>query len=507
MNEHEEEALMRSDYIQIGGAQGARTGRRRASVATALLLVGSLGGWMAGGGLESNAAATVPAAPVPVIETLADGSAASYAAVVDRVAPAVVTIRSQRVVRTSTQQLPDHPLFREFFGDRLPRQMPERREGGMGSGVIVRADGYLLTNDHVVAGADQVDVELTDGRTFKAKVVGTDQPSDLAVLKVEAGNLQTLPLGDSDAVRVGDVVLAVGNPLGVGQTVTMGIVSAKGRSTGLGDGSFEDFIQTDAPINRGNSGGALVNTRGELVGINSQILSPSGGNIGIGFSIPAEMAQNVMTQLIDHGEVRRGRLGVTIQHITPELAQGLGLSSVHGALVSDVERGGPAAGAGVQRGDVITALNGETVRDSNELRNEVAQMQPGSDARLTVRRDGSEREITVTLGELAAANRAGSVRQGGGDANAQFGLSIEPLTAERARELGVQAKSGLVIAGVEPGSRAARAGLRAGDVIEQVNRRSVSSVDALREALQRGDRPALLLVHRGETTLFVTLAR
>ena len=391
---------MRTDYVKIGGAPQSSP-HRRAGVATALVLVGSLG-WIAGGGLAGKAA-EVPVAPAPVVERLADGAAGSYAAIVDRVAPAVVTIRSQRTVRTSAQQWPDNPLFREFFGDRIPRQAPERREGGMGSGVIVRADGYILTNHHVVEGAQQVEVELTDGRSLKAKVIGSDAPSDLAVLKVDAKNLQTLPLGDSDAVRVGDVVLAVGNPLGVGQTVTMGIVSAKGRSTGLGDGSFEDFIQTDAPINRGNSGGALVNTRGELIGINSQILSPSGGNIGIGFSIPAEMAKNVMTQLIERGDVRRGRLGVTIQHITPDVAQGLGLASVNGALVNDVEGGGPAAKAGVKRGDVITALNGQPVKDSNVLRNEIAQLQPGTTAKLTVRRDGSERELTVTLGELATA--------------------------------------------------------------------------------------------------------
>ena len=391
---------MRTDYVKIGGAPQSSP-HRRAGVATALVLVGSLG-WIAGGGLAGKAA-EVPVAPAPVVERLADGAAGSYAAIVDRVSPAVVTIRSQRTVRTSAQQLPDNPLFREFFGDRIPRQAPERREGGMGSGVIVRADGYILTNHHVVDAAQQVDVELTDGRSLKAKVIGSDAPSDLAVLKVDAKNLQTLPLGDSDAVRVGDVVLAVGNPLGVGQTVTMGIVSAKGRSTGLGDGSFEDFIQTDAPINRGNSGGALVNTRGELIGINSQILSPSGGNIGIGFSIPAEMAKNVMTQLIERGDVRRGRLGVTIQQITPDVAQGLGLASVNGALVNDVERGGPAANAGVLRGDVITALNGQPVKDSNTLRNEIAQLQPGTAAKLTVRRDGSERELTVTLDELARA--------------------------------------------------------------------------------------------------------
>ncbi len=502
---------MTRDYINVGPASQRRAGRpgRRTAAAAALLLAGSVAGWTAGGswtGAAATGAAATTAAPV--VERLEDGTAASYAAIVDRVAPAVVTITSQRSVRNISRQLPDNPLFREFFGDRFPgpRQMPERQQG-MGSGVIVRQDGYILTNHHVVEGAETVTVELSDGHTFEGKVIGTDAPSDLAVLKVEGKNLQTLTLGDSDTVRVGDVVLAVGNPLGVGQTVTMGIVSAKGRSTGgTGDGGFEDFIQTDAPINRGNSGGALVNTRGELIGINSQILSPSGGNIGIGFSIPADMARNVMSQLIEHGEVRRGRLGVTIQAITPDLARGLGLSSRSGALVSGVERGSPAAAAGVQRGDVITALNGAAVKDSNVLRNEIAQLLPGTEVTLTVLRDGREQQLKARLAELQARGERAAAAGPSGD-SAQFGLAVEPLTSERARELGVRAKSGLVVGAVEPGSRAADAGLRPGDVIEEVDRKPVTSVDELRAALKNGQRPALLLVHRGETTVFVTLRR
>jgi Do/DeqQ family serine protease len=385
--------------------------------------------------------------------------------------------------------------------------MPERRQGGMGSGVIVRQDGYILTNHHVVDGAEEVTVELSNGRSSKAKVVGTDAPSDLAVLKIEGTNLQTLALGDSDQVRVGDVVLAVGNPLGVGQTVTMGIVSAKGRSTGgSGDGSFEDFIQTDAPINRGNSGGALVNTEGELIGINSQILSPSGVNIGIGFSIPANMARNVMTQLIEHGEVRRGRLGVTIQSITPDLARSLNLSGTSGALVSDVEEGSPAKSAGLARGDVITAVNGAPVKDSNVLRNEIAELQPGAEARLTVIREGKEQELTARLGELPTGNRR-ALGDRSSEGSGSFGMSLESLTAQRARELGVEARAGVVIAGVAPGSRAAEAGLRPGDVIELVDRQAVTSVEQLGDALAAGSGPALLLVHRGETTVFVTLDR
>jgi len=484
----------------------ANSHTRRAALAGALLLTGSLAGWTAGGSWTGSASATEPVV-APKVERLAGNAAGSYAPIVEQVTPAVVTIRSERAVRTINQQMPDNPLFREFFGNRRMDPVPAPRRSGLGSGVIVRADGYILTNNHVVEGADQVTVELNDGRSLKGKVVGTDAPSDLAVVKVDAKNLGTLTLGDSDAVRVGDVVLAIGNPLGVGQTVTMGIVSAKGRATGgTADGSFEDFIQTDAPINQGNSGGALVSTTGELIGINSQILSPSGGNIGIGFSIPANMARNVMTQLIEKGQVRRGRMGVTIQQMTPELARGLGLSDTHGALVSDVEAGSPAASGGVQRGDVITALNGTVIKDSNVLRNQIAELQPGSDVKLTVLRDGKDRELTVQLGELSASRE----RSGGAapeEQPASFGLSVQPLTGDMARQLGVRASSGLVIAEVEAGSRAAEAGLRSGDVIEQVDRSPVKSGDELRRALTTGDRPALLLVHRGGTTLFVTLDR
>jgi serine protease Do len=494
---------MDRNFIRIGGTppEHRRTGKR-AVAATVLLLTGSLIGWTADGLGTSRAAGVTDVAPA-IVERLADGAAGSYASIVDRVVPAVVTVRSEGTVRTSTQQIPEQ--FRDFFGDRMPDRMPDRRQRGMGSGVIVRADGYILTNHHVVDGADQVTVELTDGRTLRAKVIGTDKPSDLAVLKVDESNLKTLTLGNSDEVRVGDVVLAVGNPLGVGQTVTMGIVSAKGRATGRGDGSFEDFIQTDAPINQGNSGGALVSTAGELIGINSQILSPSGGNIGIGFSIPANMARSVMSQLIETGEVRRGKLGVTVQRVTPELAQGLGLPKSGGALVSDVVVGSAAAAAGVQRGDVITALNGEAVNDSNQLRNAIAELAPGSDVRLTVLRDRSERVLTVKLGELSGSgDRA---RRSAPEASGRFGLSVEPLTPERARQLGVKATSGVLIGDVEEGSRAADAGLRPGDVIEQVDRKGVSTGEELRAALSTGKGPAVLLVHRGATSIFVTLDR
>jgi Do/DeqQ family serine protease len=337
--------------------------------------------------------------------------------------------------------------------------------------------------------------------------VGSDAPSDLAVLKIDADGLQSLPLADSNAVQVGDVVLALGNPLGVGQTVTMGIISGKGRATGLGDGSFEDFLQTDAPINSGNSGGALVNTHGQLVGINSQILSPSGGNIGIGFAIPAAMARNVMDQLIDQGSVRRGQLGVMAQTIDSALARSLGLKEVRGALVSDIAPSSAAERAGLRRGDVILAVDAQPVADSNALRNRIASTKPGTEVTLRVVRDGREQALKATLGELAGSGNEAPDRSQGSDRGA-FGLRVEPLNRERARELGVRADGGVVITGVAPESPAARAGLRAGDVIETVDGKPVTNPGEFRQSLNtKSDRPALVLVQRKDRTLFVTLMR
>ena len=272
--------------------------------------------------------------------------------------------------------------------------------------MIVSTDGFILTNHHVVNGADQVRVEMTDGRSFDAKVVGSDAPSDLAVIKVNATGLHALSFGNSDAVQVGDVVLAVGNPLGIGQTVTMGIVGAKGRSTGVGDGSYEDFLQTDAPINQGNSGGALVNLKGELVGINAQILSPSGGNIGIGFAIPANMANHVMNLLRTEGRVRRAQLGVTVQPVTPDMAASLQLKDVSGAIVSSVTPGSAADRAGIQRGDIIVSFNGQPAGDSNTLRNRIAEATPGSKATVVINRDNKPRELTRDARRSRAGEQA-----------------------------------------------------------------------------------------------------
>jgi Do/DeqQ family serine protease len=356
---------------------------------------------------SKSTAQSAPSSPAPAVNHASDqnkpgGPPLSYADVIEKAGPAVATIRSERRVR-APRQFPffDNPLFRDFFGDQGPQSRSNRPQVQMalGSGVIVHADGTILTNHHVVDGAEQIKVELPNHRIFDAKVVGSDPPSDLAVLKIDAKDLPVLALGDSDKVRVGDIALAIGNPLGIGQTVTAGIISAKSRYTGLSDGSFEDFLQTDAPINQGNSGGALIDSTGELIGINSQILSTSGGNIGIGFAIPSNMARNVMDQLIKTGKVHRGQLGIAIQPMTPALAKQFGLSETRGVVVNGVTENGPAAKAGIRRGDVIVGFNGKPVTDGNTLRNQIAGTAPGTEVKLTVVRDKREQEIPVTLGE------------------------------------------------------------------------------------------------------------
>ncbi len=487
----------------------------RAGTGVAVIALVALAGYSVG---QTQAPHAIVAASSPSTSTSTPSTpdpvpGVSYAKIVNAVAPAVVTVRVEKrasLVPTQMPQLPDDPMFREFFGRRFqePRQQRVPRRAGLGSGVITTADGYILTNNHVIDGADRVRVELTDKRTFDAKVVGTDPASDLAVLKVDAQGLHTLPIGDSNRVSVGDVVLAIGNPLGVGQTVTMGIISAKGRATGVGDGSYEDFLQTDAAINQGNSGGALISLSGELVGINSQILTPTGGNIGLGFAIPSNMARSVMDQLKTDGKVSRSKLGVTIQNVTADIAASLKLTDVSGALVSGVEPGSPAARAGLRQGDVIVSVDGEKLADNNALRNRIAGTKPGSKVAVEVLREGRRQTLYATLDAQSVDTRARGPRSEGSDAQG-FGMTVQPLTPELARELELtDRREGVVIREVEPDGAAAAAGLQPGDVIVQVNGQAVKSSAELKSALgQSTDRPALLLVARKGGDAFVPLSR
>lgn len=491
---------------QMQGRGDRRLGRSKKRMFLVVLLL--LISFSACGRDETPKLPSPPAQPV----TSSAGVRTSFAEVVNRVSPAVVTIRTESRSR-SPRQFPfmDDPFFRRFFGDRLPT-VPEQRQRGLGSGVIVSTDGYILTNHHVIDGAEEIEIEMTGRQPLDAKLVGSDPPSDLAVLKINASDLTALALADSDKVQVGDLVLAVGNPLGIGQTVTMGIISAKSRRTGLSNGSFEDFLQTDAPINRGNSGGALVDSNGNLVGINSQILSPSGGSIGIGFAIPSNMARDVLDQLLKSGEVRRGHLGIVVQPVTEDMAANLSLNNVRGLIVSQIQPGSAAERAGMKRGDVILALNGNAVSDPNSFRNDVAGTPPGNTVTLRVLREGNEQELRATLEEFKVEERPVSpVRNNSsesrGDQTGKLGLAVQPLTPAIAQQLGISAETqGLVVVEIDPAGPAADSGVQRGDVIEAVNQQPVRTVAEIRTALERsGDKPVLLLVNHKGTTIFLTI--
>ncbi|MSP39322.1 MAG: DegQ family serine endoprotease [Deltaproteobacteria bacterium] len=395
---------------------------------------------------------------------------------------------------------PDGRIFQRFFGQPAPRG--PQRQGGQGSGFIIDNNGTILTNYHVVDGAQKIVVTLADGKNYDATVVGKDQKSDLAVIKIDAGReLPAVALGDSDRLEVGEWVMAIGNPFGLDHTVTSGIVSAKGRN--IGSGPYDNFIQTDASINPGNSGGPLINLRGEVVGINTAIYSQSGGNIGIGFAIPANSVKELLPQLRSSGKVVRGYLGTSVQKVTLEIAESFGMKQARGALVAEVLKGSPAERAAVKAGDIIVEFDRKEIKDSSDLPIQVARVAPGTTVQVRVLRDGKEISLPLTVGEMKDNEVVTSVQEGG------LGLTVQPLTPQLAENLGLERAEGLVITAVKPGSAAEEAGLKTGDVISEINRQPIKSLADYNRELARNDKAKslLLLVRRGESSLFLALKR
>jgi serine protease Do len=439
------------------------------------------------------------------------GFANGFSTVIKPALPAVVNIRSSKVVKHNGPNLSpffNDPMFRQFFGDQFghgQQQPRSEREQSLGSGVIVSPDGTVLTNNHVIDGASDIHVYLNDKREFTAKLVGTDPKTDVAVLKIDARDLPTLALGDSAKLQVGDLVFAIGDPFGIGETATMGIVSATGRG-GLGIENYEDFIQTDAAINPGNSGGAMIDLHGNLIGLNTAILTGGGGgNQGVGFAIPVNMVRNVMDQILAHGKVVRGYLGIYIQDLTPELAKQFGLNQGGGVLVGDVSPDTPAARAGLKKGDVILKLNGTPVDSRSSLQVQIAQTSPGTPVKLDVWRDGKTSNFTVDLGELPEkAEKAGPGEQPSG---ALEGVDVETLTPEIAQQLDLPAGTkGVVVDSVDSASAAAGSGLSRGDVIQEVNHKPVHNAEEFRQALAGSQgRPVLLLVNHGGVTGYTVI--
>jgi len=449
---------------------------------------------------------------IPVYIGQKDGPGTGYpngdgfAPVLSPVLPAVVSITSSRIVTAPQSPFFNDPFFRHFFGGQAQPQ--QQREMGLGSGVIVSPDGYILTNNHVVEKSNDIKVILADKRQFPGKVVGTDPKTDIAVVKIAATGLPTVTLGDSTKLRVGDYAFAIGDPFGVGETATMGIISATGRN-GLDIEDYEDFIQTDASINPGNSGGALLDARGQLIGINTAILSGggTGGNEGIGFAIPINMAKYVMDQILRHGKVERGYIGVGIQEVTPDLSKAFHVPAEKGALVGEVQTNSPGAKAGLQRGDVIIELDGQPITGPNDLRLKVGTMAPGATVHLKVDRGGESKGFTVVLEEEPSSKKAVSQSSSSEENNVMSGVGVQDLTSDIRSQLGMNADvKGVVVTNVSEASAAAAAGLQRGDVIEQVNRQQVNSVaDYDRLVRDNGKKALVLLVNRGGNTTFLVV--
>jgi len=434
----------------------------------------------------------------------------AMAEVTSAVKPAIVNIATTRTIKVSGGGDPffDDPFFKRFFGDQFGRQRQQPKEhksAGLGSGVIVSSDGYIITNSHVIKDADEIKVTLTDKKEFAGRVIGSDPKTEIAVVKIEAKDLPTVSWGNSDALQVGEVVLAVGNPYGLNQTVTMGIVSALGRAN-VGIADYEDFIQTDAAINPGNSGGALVNIKGELIGINTAIYTTSGGYQGIGFAIPSNMVKSIMASLIKEGKVIRGWLGVTIQKVTPELAKQFNLKEDAGALVGDIMENSPAEKAGLQRGDIILEYDGKKIEEPNILRNMVANNLPGEEHTAVVMRDGKTRHVTITIGELPSD--AQQPIETSDYQNVMKGITVQDVSPELAKKLRIPDKiKGVIISDIDDSSMAAGI-LAQGDVIQEINRRKVTGTKNYTDVVSKikKDESVLLLIFRGGASLFVTLS-
>jgi serine protease Do len=480
------------------------------TISIASLLAGSvlclLAGVGIGAAIENHPAAgrVVPIAaarePVRGLPNFAD--------LAKRVGPSVVNVSTTQIRKTTQdtplpfdQGDPRNDFLERFFGGRIPRG--PQRQNGVGSGFIIDNNGTILTNYHVVNNAQKVSVTLSDGKSYDAKVIGKDEKTDIAVIKIDVGrDLPAVTLGDSDRLEVGEWVMAIGNPFGLDHTVTSGIVSAKGRQ--IGAGPYDNFIQTDASINPGNSGGPLLNLRGEVVGINTAIFSQSGGNIGIGFAIPTNSVKDLLPQLKDKGRVVRGYLGTTVQKVTPEIADSLGLKQNSGALVADVAKGGPAEKAGVKTGDVIVEFDRKEIKDSSDLPGAVARVAPGTSVQLKVTREGKQISLPITVGEMKESEVVASAGQ-----ESELGLTVQPVTPDIAQSLGLERAEGLVVASVKPGSAADEAGLRSGDVITQVNRRPVKNLAEYNREISRNEKSnsLLFLVRRGESSVFLALKR
>ncbi len=437
---------------------------------------------------DHPAAAVTKTSDIPMVP-------ANFSELAEKVRPGVVNIQVVKRVKNAGFEFP------------FPFRIPENPHGGpeqqgVGSGFVISSDGYILTNNHVVHEANLIKIKLAEGKEYDAKVVGRDPKTDLALLKAEgASGLHALQLGDSDSLKVGNWVVAVGSPFGLEQTVTAGIVSAKGRV--IGSGPYDSFIQTDASINPGNSGGPLLNMEGEVVGINTAIFSQSGGNVGIGFAIPVNMAKEIAPQLKEKGHVTRGWLGVGIQKITPELAKSFGLKEEKGALVSQVVKGGPADNGGIETGDVIVEFDGKKVSDSNELPRMVASIPIGKAVSVKVLRAGSLVDREVKIGEMEEQKEeVASV-----STRKPLGMSVQNITPEIAKGLGLKSETGILVARVVPGSPAAKADIRSGDVIQQVNKKPVKDVEDFKQQIEnaKDQETILLLIQRGESTLFAAL--